>query len=146
MQDLKTLFASFGIDLASLGVNFGALTTNRVLTFESSVASNGLDQNMIAALQQLGADQTEINNIRNLVFVQDINKVASSYHSGFNDPVFNNAVTSFSNSLTPQAVPEPSSILLVICGLLFIGLRRSRVLLCSLGVTSKFNRQLVIVG
>ncbi len=55
------------------------VTPNDVYNFEADLAYNGLPAAMKASLAQLGLDASAIEQVRQLLFVQDINVVASGY-------------------------------------------------------------------
>jgi hypothetical protein len=57
-----------------------------VLSFEQSVAANGLPSNIVSTLQQLGASADDIAQITSVAVVQDTNAAAQSFPASLTDP------------------------------------------------------------
>jgi len=90
-----------GLENALIAAGFptAQITPSTVLSFEFSVAFNGLPAPILQTLDELGATQAEINQIRQLAIVQDINAASGTFPQLLTNATLLAALQNLANSL-----------------------------------------------
>ncbi len=86
---------------ALTGVGFPSITVtpNDVFSFEANVLNNGLPSSIVQVLTQLGSTNSEIEQIRQIAFVQDINAAAGNFPANYTNSALNTDIGSAAKAL-----------------------------------------------
>lgn len=102
---LPALYVDFNDRLVAAGVTAFSITPQDVFSAEADLARNGFAPDEIRTFLQLGAMPGEIDEIKNIFFVQDINAVAGSFPSRLIDKGFLTALRNAALALNPDTTP-----------------------------------------
>jgi hypothetical protein len=105
LNALPSLLTNFKDALLAAGVPHTSITPQNVLDTERDIALHGLSPAEIQTLVQLGATTDEINQIRNVLVVQDINAVAGDFPNRIADANFLATLRAAAFALNPDTTP-----------------------------------------
>lgn len=107
-----TLRSTLQSALQGAGFPVISITPNDVYNFEVNVLYGTLPAYLVNALTQLGADATDIEHIRRLAYVQDINLVAGSFPSLLTNRPSSISILAAAQSLTEFAIDNGTPLVL----------------------------------
>lgn len=102
---LPALYTNLRSQMLAAGASPFSITPQEVFNVETEIAQTGLATTDLKTLTQLGATMNEIDEIRNIFFVQDINAVAGAFPDRVVDPQFLTALRNVASILNPDTMP-----------------------------------------
>jgi hypothetical protein len=109
VAQLQALLAAWGQDLVAHGADPRTIALSDVIAYQQSIAANGLPQNIMTALTQLGADQSMIQQIQAVWTDADDGRAYSALQSLFNIGPLMPPILSTSSNLQQYAAVLPAS-------------------------------------